>query len=944
MLRNSNKTFLLLSCSLLFVVGYLYFLSPVSKPKYHEGVRIPLETKTQRIPHEQENTLAKSEQVRELPIRKIIPRRSNIPRIVVVLGTRPEAVKCAPLISMLKSEEYMKHFETLVLSTGQHKEILQQTLASFNQEVDLDLRLMKKDQTIGSFFTAAFQALSDEFTAQAPIHLVVVQGDTTTSLVAALAASYLKIPLAHVEAGLRSYDFENPYPEELNRKVIDSFARLMFAPTEFSKQALIREGACTDNIFVTGNTGIDAFFKLRNQPIPKTELLSSIKEFKGTGTANKKTVILVTMHRRENIPYFREMCNAIKLIATKYGDQVMAILPVHPNPNAKAVVTDVLSSTSNVKLVDPISYDIFPHVLNAADIILTDSGGIQEEAASIGKPVILMRETTERPEGMYVGTIQKVGVNQDKIVEAIEKVLENLPTSKSEQYNLFGDGHASERIAKIFVDYFANPNQKSVACSTQHIQDEISGKVYKVIEPYTKRKERLLEVSKPKTPLTMQELFKLESSYDINKIDNPDFQVTAVVGLYRRTGVVKRWMEALLAQTHKPKIIWMVFFSSPNVDEIEKEISEAKTTASKNSITLLMNKGEMQLKYFGRFQLSIQSPTKYIVVFDDDCLPEKRYLEACLHTINTKQYRGILGTKGTPMFESHYYGPVSGTDRITEVDVVGGSWFMEKEWVKLMFRERMWTWETGEDFHICSNAKRYANIKCYVMPVAIELNTNSFSSDYRALSEKGDTTNRVAGTGDARTNLANMQILRGTRQLDSYKKDYKSMYIFIENQKDGVLLLRILKSLSLTVQLSYSLGTYDRSQTDINVENLKKILVIKDFNDFMISREFDTPNTPVSVVAETMYHFNMAIQQQQSTALMVVGSSATPPTLAVVTASQLNGIPIINVNVEKSVVDKEKSNIVETASLFTVNIESKDELPGDTKNRLTEIINKMFSS
>ena len=221
--------------------------------------------------------------------------KSHLPRIVIVIGTRPEAIKCAPLISVLKNENYKHKFEVLVLSTGQHREIPRKTLGSFSQSVDIDLDLMTKNQDISLFFNSAFLKITNEFKRLNDVALVVVQGDTTTALAAALAASYLHIPVAHVEAGLRSYDMENPYPEEMNRKIIDAVSHLMMAPTEYSKQALINEGVCPSDIFVTGNTGIDAFYSLQKM-VPNTmpKLLTDIKQFKSQ--SQEKSVILVTMH------------------------------------------------------------------------------------------------------------------------------------------------------------------------------------------------------------------------------------------------------------------------------------------------------------------------------------------------------------------------------------------------------------------------------------------------------------------------------------------------------------------------------------------------------------------------------------------------------------------------------------------------------------------------
>ncbi|EFC46369.1 predicted protein [Naegleria gruberi] len=887
----------------------------------------------------------------------IIPHKNNLPRVLIVLGTRPEAIKCAPLISHLKSN-YSSELEVIVLSTGQHSEILKQTLGVFHQHVDIDLKLMTPNQSISSFFTLSFQKISLEFERQGPISMVLVQGDTTTSLVAALAASYLKIPVGHVEAGLRSYDFNSPFPEELNRKMIDSFASLLFAPTDFSKAALVREGICPQHVYVTGNTGIDSFYSLKSTT-PKIipELLQNIKSFKSnvldttsstttssSAVESHRIVILVTMHRRENIPHFKEMCNAIKRISNTFGKNVMVILPVHPNPNAKSVVNEVLSSLDNVQLVDPIAYDIFPHVISEADIVVTDSGGIQEESASIGKPVILMRDTTERPEGIYIGTIKKIGVNYLDIVKAMTDAIKDSQNSKQVlSKHIFGDGQASMRISRIVRDFITSKLPDSRECSTQFIQDSIAESVYtQNFLPFEIRKKDLLERSKPKEQLTMQELFSLPSTYVPTRNTSDEFGVTAVVGLYKRTGLVKRWMQALLSQTHQPKVIWMVFFASPKADEIEKEIQEAKLLASSNNISLFVNKGEMQLKYFGRFQLAIQSPTRYLAVFDDDCIPERRFFEAAMHTINTNNYRGILGTKGTPSAEDYFFGPVSGSEHIIEVDVVGGSWFMEREWVKLMFREKMFSWATGEDWHLCSNARKYANIRCFVMPVSPTLETNSYSGDYMNISNNGDTTGRVQGTSEGRSLIIQKETQRGNRLMYSYRgNDQRTAFVFLSNQEEGKTILTMLSSLELPFAIQYSLGVADQSIAQINLDELSKITKIKSFNDFMLSREFDTAQANLSSVAETIYHFDMSIQQQQATAVILVGSSPTPSTLAIATACQINKIPLINF-----LLSENSNKLIESVSLLTVHIPiegSNGNLLDETQRSLTETLIKIFN-
>ncbi|CAF1138864.1 unnamed protein product [Adineta steineri] len=641
----------------------------------------------------------------------ILINNKSLPKILIVLGTRPEAIKCAPLIAELKSDYYRSKFQVIVISTAQHREILQQNLMAFKQTVDIDLDLMMNNQNLSNLFHRIFFQINEQINLIKP-NLLIVQGDTTSALVSALVASYHQIPVAHVEAGLRTFNLSNPFPEELNRKIIDSFAKLMFAPTTFAKEVLIREGACETDIFITGNTGVDAFYQYYKQENPNknNSILRLIDNFKKNPiNKTRSIVILVTMHRRENFPYLFDMCRAIKTIANEHTTDILIILPVHPNPNVKNVVLKILNNLDNVKIVDPISYDIFGYVLLESDIILTDSGGIQEEAVSIGKPVILMKMTTERPEGIYLGTIKQIGIFYDDIIKAVNDELKNIKiTNQTSKRNIFGDGTASKQIAAVIENYFSGNYKSNIKCMTKFRQDSIAQYVYsyKNISSHTIRRKMMINLTKVQSPLTLDEILKIPSQYNISKKNEDRFALTTIIGLYKREGLVRRWIEALLLQTHPPKEIWIIYFASPIADKLDIEIKEIrllfnngsnychewcienKCNINNNEIRsnctakciefcmklpamLFVGMGEMQLKYFGRFQLALQCRTKYVIVFDDDCIPQKRYLEVAMYTINTKEYRGILGTKGTPAAENYYYGPVSKSNQIIEVDVVG---------------------------------------------------------------------------------------------------------------------------------------------------------------------------------------------------------------------------------------------------------------------------------
>lgn len=355
--------------------------------------------------------------------------------IAVVIGTRPEAIKMAPVIRALSKSAALKPY---VISTGQQRELARQALAGLGIEPDVDLDLMQPSQTLASLTAAVVTSLSQALSAT-PFAACLVHGDTTTALGAALAAFYCKLRIGHVEAGLRTYDFERPWPEEMNRRLIDPICTWCFAPTRQSCANLEREGIPADCVHLTGNTVVDALFDCR----ARLGLL--------THPASRVRTILVTGHRRESFgDGFRNICGAIRQIADAHED-VQIVYPVHLNPNVREPVQKFLANHPRITLQEPVGYDEFVTMMDRAHFILTDSGGVQEEAPSLGKPVLVMRETTERPEGVAAGTCVLVGTDQLRIVGECEKLL-NDPEEyarRSALQNPYGDGKAAERIARI---------------------------------------------------------------------------------------------------------------------------------------------------------------------------------------------------------------------------------------------------------------------------------------------------------------------------------------------------------------------------------------------------------------------------------------------------------------------------------------------------------------
>ncbi|KJE92658.1 UDP-N-acetylglucosamine 2-epimerase [Capsaspora owczarzaki ATCC 30864] len=410
------------------------------------------------------------------------------PLALVFVGTRPEVIKMAPLVHEMQENSVNSHvFDTIVVSTGQHREMLAQTLRGFDLKIDLGLSVMQHNQNLGALF-AAVVAQSTAVIASLRPEVVLVQGDTSTALACATAAYYERVPVAHVEAGLRSFDFNHPFPEEMNRRAIDSFATFHFAPTEYAAEAIRRENTCARNIVVTGNTGVDAVLARLNAdpPAAARRLIAQLQTCTG-GACDVNdappVIILVTSHRRENLGEpLESICRAVKRIVED-NPVVRVVFPVHLNPNVQKVVFAHLKNVDRITLTDPLDYDVLTYLLQEVTIVLSDSGGLQEEAVSIGKPVVLLRQTTERPEGVYAGTVRLAGTNEDRVVSDTQNVIDNLVEyhQRIKGQNVFGDGAASGRIANVLRQYLAADSaqrRKYLAPCTQEKQAELANVVY----------------------------------------------------------------------------------------------------------------------------------------------------------------------------------------------------------------------------------------------------------------------------------------------------------------------------------------------------------------------------------------------------------------------------------------------------------------------------------
>lgn len=381
-------------------------------------------------------------------------------KIMLVFGTRPEAIKMAPLVK--EFQKYQKEFQTVVCVTGQHREMLDQVLKLFEITPDYDLNIMKQGQDLYDVTSRVLLGMRDVLKEVHP-DVVLVHGDTTTSTAAALAAFYQQIPVGHVEAGLRTHNIYSPWPEEMNRQITGRISTYHFAPTDLSKKNLLAEGIAEEAITVTGNTVIDALYMVVDKIKTDDALSANLKTVLSNSgydvnrLSDGRKMVLITGHRRENFgDGFILMCKAIKTLTEKYRD-IDFVYPMHLNPNVRKPIHEIfgesLSDLGNIFFIEPLEYLSFVYLMEKSTVILTDSGGIQEEAPGLGKPVLVMRDTTERPEALEAGTVKLVGTDYDKIVYEVSMLLDNQEyyDRMSKAVNPYGDGMASDRIVNSLI-------------------------------------------------------------------------------------------------------------------------------------------------------------------------------------------------------------------------------------------------------------------------------------------------------------------------------------------------------------------------------------------------------------------------------------------------------------------------------------------------------------
>lgn len=368
-------------------------------------------------------------------------------QVMTVFGTRPDAVKMAPVVKEL--QQYEPQVQVKVVVTGQHREMLDQVLQVFHITPHHDLNIMQHGQTLAQITVRVLEGLDALLREEKP-HVVLAQGDTTTTFVAALSAFYHQVAFGHVEAGLRTHHKYNPFPEEMNRKLAGAIADFHFAPTPQARDNLLREGVSPDTIWVTGNTGIDALLMVAEMPYPVTDPLLQ------QAIASPLRMVLLTAHRRENWGEpLKRICTAVKMLVDRF-DEIQVVFPMHRNPLVRQAATEILGNTPRVILTEPPDYAPFVKLMQSSYLVLTDSGGVQEEAPSLGKPVLVLRETTERAEGVEAGTARLVGTDVERIVAEASRVLsdETAYQQMARAVNPYGDGKAAGRIRQVLLQHF----------------------------------------------------------------------------------------------------------------------------------------------------------------------------------------------------------------------------------------------------------------------------------------------------------------------------------------------------------------------------------------------------------------------------------------------------------------------------------------------------------
>ena len=637
--------------------------------------------------------------------------KPNTYRIVFVFGTRPEAIKLFPLIKKLKEN---KEFICITINTGQHKEMIKQTLDSIfpDNSIDFNLNIMKKNQSLSKLTSSAISELENIYNLINP-NAIVVQGDTTTSFSAAIAAFYQKIPVFHVEAGLRTNNLYYPFPEEFNRLTIDDISTLYFAPTNWSASNLLKENKKPTNIFVTGNTIVDSLHLTLNKISPSKNLKNLIEKANSLcKPKNECKIILLTCHRREN--YFKPIINildAVQQLLKNFRD-IVIIFPFHLNPNIRQSIKDAIPKLvyddiikgkkienenyqhlNRFFIVPPLNYVDLVHLEYASHFIMSDSGGIQEEAVSIGKPIIILRENTERPEGVRAGCAFLAGTSFDKIYNYSSFLLlnKNLYQNISKNTNIYGNGNASDIISKIIQNYFKMKNENSLSYNSLTYNNVLS---------------------------------RYDNSLIINDISNfNDYQsdiydIVIVLTVWKRNNIERQLIQVQRQSFLKNKKTNIIIFQNSNhlnIETIVNEWKEHNKFSDKVEITFIQS--PIETGYFGRFIIPLTSSVNsnsYFFICDDDIIWGNKYFENMARVVD----EGHLATRNGRIISQHYEEiiiPYLNNKQICynediEYDFGGHIWCGRISWLRKAWNHIPFSFQTCEDFWLSAVLKTYYNI------------------------------------------------------------------------------------------------------------------------------------------------------------------------------------------------------------------------------------------
>ncbi|TPX64638.1 UDP-N-acetylglucosamine 2-epimerase (non-hydrolysing) [Spizellomyces sp. 'palustris'] len=873
------------------------------------------------------------------------------PRVMIVMGTRPETIKMFPIIRALNTHG----INPIICVTGQHQEMVEPLLRLFDIKPHVNLNVMKSGQSLNSLTERIVGRMTKAVTHYRPDWLL-VQGDTTSAFVASVVAFHEKIAVGHVEAGLRTYKRYSPFPEETSRRLIAGLASYHFVPTQHAANNLKAEGIPLENVYITGNTVIDALQWVASLE-PSPQVASSLLEIEEAAQSHTShyRLILVTMHRRENLgaPLI-SVCKAIKRIVDTFPD-VHIVLPVHMNPTVQETVTQLLGDDKRITLLGPLSYEFFAQLLKRATLLLTDSGGVQEEGTAFSKPILVLRNDTERPEGVTAGVAKLIGTDEDNVFRHVQELLTDKEAYAAMAIKTFpyGDGTAGSKIVDLVLRGSAQIAANRPTIATEKLVEAESAKttltnVNEITSAASIAPRPRSFVPAPAMPrqLNLTALLNLPSSYPENGDGKGLNGITAVISGYNRVEVIPRLLGSLFNQTVPPLEIWITVFASKSVAAIKQAVDEFANSHKAQQIPIKFLQGDVQLKYFGRFEVGLQIPTKYAVFFDDDCLPGANVFRNFLHVQNIVggEFRGLYGAKGhiVPVQNADNYketyglGQVIHPEVITQVDLVGGIWFMEKDWIKLMFRENAVTWETGEDFQITYALSKYANLPTFVFPiVAGDLSSHLVTPDYRAISASGDTTHGAISVNGKEMDIHRLRdyitfkhFTRGhTRVLMSEMWRPKEMRILflVDTIQDAKLFKPLHEYIwATTLQKPFPnirlrpfpvlIGRYPQSQL---LSELGISWSVESFHtgvfDLGVAAEFSRKSRAVDIAAEVMMSFQQVIETVRPDLIIVPNSPDDPAIVAAaITARSFNGFNVVAWNKDKAndvlLPDETKSN------------------------------------